>query len=313
MADHLKYQQSAIFSSPAVVILLFAILLAACTGPAWEQNPDAQAARATCAGPPEADRYACIERHATERLNPDVCRLTGMWVDDMCLQAVYQVVDVFVHLSAPAPSTSTVGIVRYPQPAGATVGTVLDEVLHGGEGPCAIRTQTLTVSGQPAVQVFLSPHEDGRPDTFVLVADPTGEWWTLDGYGELVIFDQIVGTLRWLPRSLPDPTTTPAGTPVASSVPFTCASRRTPGSGPAKTSWNIPSPGPTRPAASRSTVGARIPAPLHRRRILHDPVQSRTSAACERDHLAGHLARFTRWVCTDNSQSFTRRLIHMFL
>ncbi|MBC8445571.1 MAG: transposase, partial [Chloroflexi bacterium] len=227
----------------------------------------------------------------TERLNPDVCRLAGMWVDDMCLQAVYEaaddpticdrlylegvrptcrayyaslemaatppgtplaltetytdpvlglavdypagwqvdaVADAFVHFSAPVPSTSTVGIVRYPQPTDPTLDTVLDEVLQGSEGPRATRTQTLTVGGQPAVQVFFGPHEDWRPDTVVLVADPVGEWWTLDGYGELAVFDQIVSTLRWLPRSLPAPTTTPAGTPVAGGIPFTvCQSSET--------------------------------------------------------------------------------------
>ena len=287
----MKRQQLAVLLSPAVAILLSAVLLAACTGPAWKQNPDVKAARATCAGLPEAERYACIERHATERLNPDVCRLAGMWVDDMCLQAVYEaaddpticdrlylegvrptcrayyaslemaatppgtplaltetytdpvlglavdypagwqvdaVADAFVRFSAPAPYTSTVGIVRYPQPADATLDTVLGSILQGGEGPRATRTQTLTVGGQPAVQVFFGPHEDWRPDTVVLVADLAGEWWTLDGYGELAIFDQIVGTLRWLPRSLPAPTTTPAGTPVASSMPFTvCQSSET--------------------------------------------------------------------------------------
>ena len=66
----------------SIAVLLSAFLLAACTGPAWKQNPDMQAARAACAGLPEAERYACIERHATECLNPDVCRLAGTVVDN---------------------------------------------------------------------------------------------------------------------------------------------------------------------------------------------------------------------------------------
>ncbi|MDY6876278.1 MAG: hypothetical protein SWK90_08775 [Chloroflexota bacterium] len=36
--------------------------------------------------------------------------------------------------------------------------------------------------------------------------------------------------------------------------------------------WRPASPGPTRPAASRSTVGTRIPASLHHRRIFYDPI-----------------------------------------
>ena len=39
------------------------------------------------------DRYACIEQQAMAALNPDVCRLLGIAVDDACLQAVYQAAD----------------------------------------------------------------------------------------------------------------------------------------------------------------------------------------------------------------------------
>jgi len=36
---------------------------------------------------------ACIERHAVASLNPDVCRLASVWVDDACLQSIYQAAD----------------------------------------------------------------------------------------------------------------------------------------------------------------------------------------------------------------------------
>jgi hypothetical protein len=61
-------------------------LLAACTSQSWKRDPEVQAARRACKG---LD-YDCIERHAVESLNPDVCHLAGIWIDDMCLQAVYE-------------------------------------------------------------------------------------------------------------------------------------------------------------------------------------------------------------------------------
>jgi hypothetical protein len=65
-------------------------LLAACGSKPWLKDPQVRAAREDCASLSEGERYACTERHAVETLNPDVCRLAGIWVDDMCLQAVYQ-------------------------------------------------------------------------------------------------------------------------------------------------------------------------------------------------------------------------------
>ena len=75
------------------VLFLTATSLAACAPQPWKQDPDVQAAKRACTQPAEGERYACIERHAVDSLNPDVCRLAGMWVDDMCLQAVYQAAD----------------------------------------------------------------------------------------------------------------------------------------------------------------------------------------------------------------------------
>jgi hypothetical protein len=81
-------------SSFAVALCLF-FLLAACSArpPLQTNDPDVQAARAACRGIPEADRFACIEQQAVAALNPDVCRLLGIAVDDACLQAVYEVAD----------------------------------------------------------------------------------------------------------------------------------------------------------------------------------------------------------------------------
>jgi len=64
------------------VMLWLVIFLTACGPEAWEREPVIQAAKKTCKGLDEGKRYDCIERHAVETLNPDVCRLAGIWIDD---------------------------------------------------------------------------------------------------------------------------------------------------------------------------------------------------------------------------------------
>ncbi len=71
-----------------LLILVLALLLVACGPEAWEQDPDVRAASREC-----GKEYDCIERHAVETLNPEVCRLAGIAIDDMCLQAVYEAAD----------------------------------------------------------------------------------------------------------------------------------------------------------------------------------------------------------------------------
>jgi hypothetical protein len=74
-------------------LLVLLVLLASCAPQLWKQDPDVQAAKQDCAGLPQGEHYACIERHAVTSLNPEVCRLASVWVDDACLQAVYQAAD----------------------------------------------------------------------------------------------------------------------------------------------------------------------------------------------------------------------------
>jgi len=74
----------------AVWWLVAVLLLAACGPEAWERDPAVQAAKKDCKQPGAGDFYDCIERRAVDTLNPDVCRLAGIWIDDMCLQAVYE-------------------------------------------------------------------------------------------------------------------------------------------------------------------------------------------------------------------------------
>jgi hypothetical protein len=69
--------------------------LAGCLSPLLgaRADPAVEAARRACAGLPEMERYACIERQAVQALNPEICRLAGIAIDDACLQAVYQAAD----------------------------------------------------------------------------------------------------------------------------------------------------------------------------------------------------------------------------
>lgn len=71
-------------------LLVLLVLLAACAPQPWKQHPDVQTAKMDCAGLPQGEHHACIERYAVASLNPDVCRLVSTWVDDMCLQTVYE-------------------------------------------------------------------------------------------------------------------------------------------------------------------------------------------------------------------------------
>jgi len=74
-------------------LLVLLVLLVGCAPQPWKQDPDVQAAKQDCAGLPQGEHYACIERHAVASLDPEVCRLASVWVDDACLQAVYQAAD----------------------------------------------------------------------------------------------------------------------------------------------------------------------------------------------------------------------------
>lgn len=72
-----------------VLILLIAAALAACAEAGWQDDPAIAAARKACQSDSGVD-YACVEHQAVEALNPEICRLAGIGVDDMCLQMVYE-------------------------------------------------------------------------------------------------------------------------------------------------------------------------------------------------------------------------------
>lgn len=76
---------------PALLILLFLVTGVACAVvEPWRRDPDVRAAKAACNDLDQSRRYACVERHAVDTLNPDVCRLSSIFVDDLCLQMVYE-------------------------------------------------------------------------------------------------------------------------------------------------------------------------------------------------------------------------------
>jgi len=81
------------FRGANVALLVLLAMLAACAPKPWEQDPEVEAAKRACQDLPEAEQYACIEDRAVGTLNPDVCRLASKWIDDMCLQSVYQAAD----------------------------------------------------------------------------------------------------------------------------------------------------------------------------------------------------------------------------
>ena len=76
--------------------LLLVVLLTACAPPIpIPDDPEIEAARSTCAQWRKLDeKYtACITNEAVAALNPDICRLTNIYIDDFCLQMVYEAAD----------------------------------------------------------------------------------------------------------------------------------------------------------------------------------------------------------------------------
>lgn len=84
-------------SIPRASILILAaglVAVAACARPLLlSSDPDLEAARRACQNVPASDRFVCVEQQAVVTLNPEVCRLLGIAVDDACLQSVYRAAD----------------------------------------------------------------------------------------------------------------------------------------------------------------------------------------------------------------------------
>ena len=72
--------------------LVGAFLLPSCQLFGWGADPDVRAAREDCQGVDAGDFMSCVEGHAVERKNSDICRLMGAFADDMCLQTLYEAI-----------------------------------------------------------------------------------------------------------------------------------------------------------------------------------------------------------------------------
>jgi hypothetical protein len=64
-------------------------ILAACQRTSWRDDPGIEAVRIACKTQQGVDD-TCVEQKAVSALNPEICRLVGISIDDMCLQAVYE-------------------------------------------------------------------------------------------------------------------------------------------------------------------------------------------------------------------------------
>jgi hypothetical protein len=83
-----RYQHARV--AGRLLILTLSLLVIPGCGPVWEDDADVKGARIACAGLRKAEHNECVEREAVARINPDVCHLAGIAVDDACLQAVYR-------------------------------------------------------------------------------------------------------------------------------------------------------------------------------------------------------------------------------
>lgn len=70
-------------------LLFLAAIMTACVRSSWQNDPAVKAARKACRIASGMD-YICVERQAVNAMNPDICRLLGIAVDDACLQTVYE-------------------------------------------------------------------------------------------------------------------------------------------------------------------------------------------------------------------------------
>ncbi len=153
----------------SVVLIVASLVVSACAPKPWEQDPEVEAAKRACQGLPEPERYTCIEDRAVGTLNPDVCRLASKWIDDMCLQSVYQAADdpaicARLYLKGVRPTCRD----YYQRPP---VDFVTDSVLSvGGEPGCQVVAYQVAIThwGNRPVEDFeaylVFPEAAGLPD-----------------------------------------------------------------------------------------------------------------------------------------------------
>jgi hypothetical protein len=194
--------------SMTLVAALTALVLAACVArpPLQVKDPQVQAARQACKDVSDPDLLACVEQQAVAALNPDVCRLLGIAVDDACLQAVYQAADdpaicdrlylpgavptcreYYASLERSAPAQPAVTATASPEDAAdALIPYTSDELGLALAVPTGWRIVEADF-GPPAITLRGPPHgaEPEPPEaTLAITVQPAPADTSLDAWGE---------------------------------------------------------------------------------------------------------------------------------
>lgn len=150
-------------STGAILIYFCLILfvgLAACADSRWRDDPAVEAARTACGSQSGMD-YDCVERQAVAHLNPDICRLVGKYIDDMCLQAVYEAagdpaICDLIYLRGVVPNCRAYYAQRTPASALPT-GTIEIPIQTQTPSPTFTPPPTTTLTGVPTAIATPTP------------------------------------------------------------------------------------------------------------------------------------------------------------
>lgn len=178
------------------ILLGILLLLSACRGEAWQADPAVIAAREACAGPSDIEQYSCFEQQAVAALNPDICRLAGIWIDDACLQAVYEAANDpaicdQIYLQGVVPNCRTYYAKYTPdQPSATMVILAPTQVASSSatlspnsaprSSPTAIASPEISTSEQDWM-LYISSHE-GYPAIYAVRPDGSGLMQIMDEY-----------------------------------------------------------------------------------------------------------------------------------
>jgi len=205
----------------SIVLVLFLGMLAACTDDsAWRNDPTVVTARDACKSGSGVD-YNCIEGQAVTALNPEICRLAGIGIDDMCLQAVYEaagdpsicdriylrgvVPNCRAYYASPSPSQDLSAFYGNSPPAAILIVGEQEQVAAVGTS-----TWTLEKKGQEQTSVhgdafaLLTPSEPlPVPASFTAVlrlpitASPSTLWYALKPITDTIIRMSGQETTSW--------------------------------------------------------------------------------------------------------------------
>lgn len=140
--------------------LILLITLAACSSETWRRDPAVVAAQNACRTPSGMD-YDCVEGAAVADLNPDICRLVGIYIDDMCLQAIYEAADDpticdRIYLRGVVPNCRGY-YAQYTPVSTSLTGTIDDPAQTQSPSPTSPPPPTATFTSLPAVTATPTP------------------------------------------------------------------------------------------------------------------------------------------------------------